>query len=299
MENGRKNYLISASILFSVIIIAGAWIYTTGLKTRPATEKNIPQVNNQLASLESQVLPKEGIVLPTKWDDLGKKLVESGVIDAQKLESIYTSRGGLSPEDKKLIYGAANGELKITEKNAGLILNLLWALGLGNKNEILEKGPMADPQYGGVQNFASTGGWTIGQGNVTTHYSRHQFITLTPAEQLLVLKVSKGIYRPCCDNSTYFPDCNHGMAMLGFLELMASQGANEEELYKAALAVNSYWFPDAYLTIAKYLEQKSIPWNKAVPEEVLGSDYSSASGYFKIASQVTPREGENGSGCNV
>ena len=56
------------------------------------------------------------------------------------------------------------------------------------------------------------------------HYSMHRFIVLTPEQQALVEKVSKGIYRPCCGNSVYFPDCNHGMAMLGLLELMASQG---------------------------------------------------------------------------
>ena len=42
------------------------------------------------------------------------------------------------------------------------------------------------------------------------------------------------VYRPCCDNATHFPDCNHGMAMLGLLELMAAQGASEEEMFAAA-----------------------------------------------------------------
>lgn len=31
----------------------------------------------------------------------------------------------------------------------------------------------------------------------------------------------------CCGNSTYFPDCNHGAAMLGFIELAVSQGLVE------------------------------------------------------------------------
>jgi len=48
------------------------------------------------------------------------------------------------------------------------------------------------------------------------------------------------------------------MAMLGLLELMAAQGVGEEEMYKAALAVNSYWFPDTYLTIAEYMQNKGI-----------------------------------------
>ena len=85
------------------------------------------------------------------------------------------------------------------------------------------------------------------------HYNRHIFFKLTPEQQALVDKVSRGIYRPCCNNSTHFPDCNHGMAMLGFLELMASQGVSEQDMWKAALAVNSYWFPDTYINIATYI----------------------------------------------
>ena len=37
-------------------------------------------------------------------------------------------------------------------------------------------------------------------------------------------KIAKGIYRPCCNNSTYFPDCNHGMAMLGLLVPSLTRG---------------------------------------------------------------------------
>ena len=120
----------------------------------------------------------------------------------------------------------------MTQENSGTILNLLWAFGLANKNEILEKGPMMDKRYGGAENFASTGGWTLSKGDSMNHYSMHSFITLTPQQQSLVEKVSQNIYRPCCGNSTYFPDCNHGMAMLGLLELLASQGISENEMYK-------------------------------------------------------------------
>ena len=71
------------------------------------------------------------------------------------------------------------------------------------------------------------------------HYSRHTLIKLTQKQQALVDTVSRGIYRPCCGNSAHFPDCNHGMAMLGLLERMASQGASEQDMWKAALTVNS------------------------------------------------------------
>ena len=51
---------------------------------------------------------------------------------------------------------------------------------------------------------------------------------------------------------------------------MASQGVSEEEMYKAALVVNSYWFPDTYITIAKYLKSQGKDWSQAVPKEILG-----------------------------
>jgi len=179
-----------------------------------------------------------------KWKNLGLQMVQAGVIDADKFESLYSQRGGLSEADRKLLYGKYNGDLVITEENSAVMLNMLWAFGLANKNPILEMGPMMDPSYGGAENFASTGGWTLGRGSAMDHYSMHEFVKLNGDQQALVEKVSKGIFRPCCKNSTYFPDCNHGMAMLGLLELMASQGASETAMNKKASQVNLLWFPE-------------------------------------------------------
>lgn len=248
---------------------------------------------------ETAVLPTNGVVLPASWGSLGKQMVESGVIDAKAFESVYAKRGGLTKEEQALVYGDNNGKLKIDAKNAGTILNLLWAFGLSNKNPILENGPMQDPKYGGAGRFASTGGWSLASGNVMNHYSQHSFVTLTAKQQALVEDVSKNIYRPCCNNPTSFPDCNHGMAMLGLLELMASQGASETEMYSAALQANSYWFPSTYLTIAKYFGGRGVSWDEIDPKEILGSAYSSASGYRQILEQVEPPKQGGGSSCGV
>jgi hypothetical protein len=187
----------------------------------------------------------EKALFALNWDNMGMRMVEAGVIDVEKFENLYSQKGGLTEENKKLLYGE-NNNIVISQDNSGFMLNLLWAFGLSNKNPILENGPMMDPRYGGAGNFASTGGWTLAKGDAMTHYSMHQFVTLTPEQQLLVEKVAKNVYRPCCDNSTYFPDCNHGMAMLGLLELMASQGASEADMYDVALQVNTLWFPGQY-----------------------------------------------------
>ena len=293
-EKKTLDHLLPSSILFSALIISGAWIYAAELKNPRAPEKIAR------TELEEKILPSAGVILPVSWGDLGAELVSVGAIDAEKFRAVYERKGAFTDEYASLLLGENNGQLKITNENAGYLLNLFWALGLANKNPILDSGEMADLRYGGAGNFASTGGWTIAQGNAMNHYSRHQFFELTREQQALVDKISRGIYRPCCDNSTHFPDCNHGMAMLGLLELMASQGVNEEDMWKTALAVNSYWFPNEYLTIAAYMKEKGIDWEDVNPKEILGTGYSSASGFAKIASQVTVPQGQGGgSGCGV
>ena len=258
------------------------------------------RADKELARLQDAVLPQEGVTLPVVWGNLGSELITLGVIDAGKMEQLYAARGGLSEEDRWILSGADNGKLKITAQNAGFLLNMFWALGLANKNEILEKGPMMDKKYGGdPSRFASTGGWSLARGNTMNHYSKHSMMALTPEQQEVVTRVSQGIYRPCCGNSTHFPDCNHGMAMLGLLELMASQGVGEDEMYRMALVANSYWFPDNYLTIAKYLESKNVSWNEADPRQILSADYSSGAGYNRIRSEVEPVKPKSGGSCGV
>ncbi|MBI2632803.1 MAG: hypothetical protein HYW78_00220 [Parcubacteria group bacterium] len=268
----------------------------------PQNENKSASVPDQAAQLsaatEKKVLPDE-VIIPIKWGDLGKKLIESGVIDKEKFESIYAQRGGLPGDMKKLLFEGNNGEIKMTRENAPVLLNILWALGLGNKNEILEKGPMSDPQYGGAGNFASTGGWPLAKGDAMDHYSKHSLIVLTPAQQKIVEDVSKNIYRPCCGNSVYFPDCNHGMAMLGLLELLAANGVKEDAMYQIALGANAYWFPDTYLTIAKFLEAKGIKWEEFSPQDILGYSFSSSAGYRQIVTQVAPQKSSGGGGCGA
>ena len=298
----KKENLLPASILISSLFLGGVLLYTVNLKN--GTDQGISSLIEKKTpeqELEGKVLPSKGVTLPVEWKDLGVKLVDAGVIDADKFKNIYEQRGAFTEEYRKLLLDENNGKIKITKENSGYILNLFWALGLANKNEILEKGEMMDPKYGGAENFASTGGWTIAKGGTMEHYSKHVFFDLTPEQQALVDKVSRGIYRPCCGNSVHFPDCNHGMAMLGLLELMASQGTSEQEMWDTALTVNSYWFPNNYLTIATYMKSKGIDWKNVKPQEMLGAEYSSSRGFANIASQVTQPEQQSasGSGCGL
>ncbi len=281
-------------------IIAAGIIVAVSLNVVPSNRA--PSVTTEMATqlnLQESVIPSSGVTLPITWGSLGAKLVETGTIDQNKMETLYKNRGGFPTEYRKMLEKNANERIVITNVNSGYLLNLLWALGLANKNPILS-GEMMNLAYGGAGNFASTGGWTMAVGNSMDHYNAHSLVMLTPEQQAFVDKISKGVYRPCCNNSTNFPDCNHGMAMLGLLELMASQGVSEQDMWKTALAVNSYWFPDTYLTIATYMKNKGIDWKDVNAQEILGINYSSASGYAQIASQVTaPNSSQGGSGCGA
>lgn len=299
-----SNWQIFTNFLLFMALILFAFFYSIDPKQKQnvtsSNSSNFSKITKTEDLLLEDVLPKQGLVLPIKWNDLGKKMIEAGVIDPQKFEALYAKRGGISEETKKLLYNTNNGNLVINDDNNGVILNLLWAFGLSNKNPILEYGPMVDSKYGGdASRFASTGGWTLAKGSAMNHYSKHSFVVLTKDEQELVERVSKNIYRPCCNNSTYFPDCNHGMAMLGLLELLAASHIPEDEMYKIALRVNSYWFPDTYLTLAKYFNSKGIEWKDVNPKEILGFNFSSASGFQKILTEIQPVERQSGGSCGV
>lgn len=233
------------------------------------------------------------------WNGHGAHLVATGTIDEKKFEALYAKRGGLDADTKRILSDPNAATMIITEDNASVMLNMLWAFGLGNKNEILTDGEMADPRYGGAGKFASTGGWTLAAGEPMSHYSKHAWVVLSADQQNLVDRVSRGIYRPCCNNSTHFPDCNHGMAMLGLLQLMAAQGASERELYTAALAVNKLWFPGTYDTIGAFLKKKGVDPRTVAPDKLLGAAFSSSSGYKAILAEVEPSTRGKGGGCGV
>ncbi len=206
----------------------------------------------------------------------------------------------LEIEKKMLAQLSANGSIDSSKLPQVTELNLLWAYGLANKNPVLENGPITDLRYGGPTNMASVGGWTVTQGSVMDHFDKHVLSALTPDQQQVIERMAKGIYRPCCGNATDFPDCNHGMAMLGLLEFLASSGASEDQMWNAAMTANTIWFPDNYQTIAEYMKEKGIDIKSVSPQELLGSKYSSASGYANIAAQVTkPIQKQSSGGCGV
>lgn len=248
------------------------------------------------AWLANVVAPPAGVDLPVEWDKLGPLLVTSGVVDRAKFEALYAERGGVPNDVQQILDGLRHERVRMTPTNAGALLNVLWAVGLGNESDVLTKGPMATSGTD-LGRFASTGGWTLAAGPTVDHIAKHRMIELTPDQATLVATVAHNIFRPCCNNPTDFPDCNHGMAMLGLLELLASQGLSENELYRTALAVNAYWFPDTYLSDARIAALSGKSWQSVEPQVLLSARFSSGSGTADVNRVLPPLPSSGGSSC--
>jgi hypothetical protein len=241
-----------------------------------------------LAALIQQVNPPEGYELPASYGDLGPRLLDAGVIDYDAFAAIYENSGSpLPPGQIEILTRGSDASVVINQANAHFLLNLFWAVGLANRNAILTEGPMVENGGGRIEGFASTGGWGLAAKPVAELYAGLDLIPLTPEQQARVEDVAAEVYRPCCDNPTLFPDCNHGMAMLGLLELMASQGASVDGMFEAARYVNAFWFPQQTLETAIYLQaHQGADFSDADPRLVVGRDFSSGSGAARVHQAV-------------
>lgn len=302
--------LVLASFLMGILISYMTWgrqpeSISTGLQPlASASNANSESDKVDLAGLMEQVNPPEGYKLPVRYGDLGPRLIESGVINYEAFAAVYDSAGDPLTQTQVGILKDGSSELiVITPENAHFLLNFFWAVGLVNRNPILTEGPMVQYSDGQIDRFASTGGWTLGTKPVKELFASAELIPLTTEQQARVEEVASAVYRPCCDNPTIFPDCNHGMAMLGLLELMASQNASVDEMFTAAKYVNAYWFPQQALMTAIYLNaNQNIDFNEADPRLVTGKDFFSARGagrvYASLQSEgLLPKAPGNGSSC--
>lgn len=281
-----KSKLIALLLVVLAYLLVSKYFTISVLpKTASLTSSNETTQTLDANSLAQKVVPAEGYSVNLNWGDTGIKLVEAGGIDFKKYQETYSD-----PKYAELLnYLTENKHqgITITADNAYFWVNTLWALGLTQQSDVLSKGIMGQEYKDRLANFASTGGWTLGTKDAVKLYSSSQIIPLTQEQQDLVTKVSANIYRPCCGNPTSFPDCNHGMAILGLLELMASQGASEQDMYRASLAFNSYWFPSTYVDLAYYFQtQKGLTWDKVDPKTVLSAQYSSGQGYQAIKKEI-------------
>lgn len=289
---------------WTIVYIVAVFLFVVG--SNYLKEGGIKANNSKRAeALYEQVNPKNGYKLPVSYGDLGPRLLETGAIDYDAFAAIYKKGNSpLSADQVDILQSGSGEQIVITAENAHFLLNFFWAVGLVNKNPILTDGPMVEESNGYFEKFASTGGWTLAAKPMTELYASIELILLNAEQQKRVEEVAQAVYRPCCDNSTLFPDCNHGMAMLGLLELMASQGATTDQMFEAAKYINAFWFPQQTLEIAIYIQTNDwVDFAAADPREVVGKSLSSASG-FKAVHEALLEDGllkqapSQGGGCS-
>jgi len=305
-ESDKPWLKVMLALIFATLLVGWNMLRTEPIVARSNYLQSVhaSNVDQQLVNqVLTEVLPPEGFPTRIVFGDAILRLLQAGVIDEDKFREIYRQQGGLPPEFKDIFSQPAVAPIKLTRQNAGIYVNLLWPIGLSNRMALNESSPVKGSD---LFNFASTGGWNLGQANNGgVYFNKFDIVPLTKEQEELVVKIAKNTYRPCCNNSTFFQDCNHGSALLGLLELGASQGLSEAELYREALAFNSFWFPDTYLQTALYFKLvNNIDWKDIDPKLVMGKDYSSVSGWYKNVSQpfqargVTLNELGN-TGCGV
>ncbi len=233
----------------------------------------------------AEVLPKDGFQTKIVLGTVVPQLVTDGIIDMSKMQTLYKSHGGIPANTMQLLTQPSNTPLLVNADNASQLVNLLWPIGLSNKTVINEKSPIAGKD---VNNFASTGGWTLGkEANGGAYFNSSPLVPLTASQEARVLQIAENTYRPCCDNSTFFQDCNHGSAALALVELGVAQGLSDADIYRTILDFNSFWFPQNYIQLGLYFKAvKHMDWKDVDPKVVLGKDYSSATGNYKIQAEV-------------
>ena len=259
-----------------------------------------PLPEPSIENLEVAVVPEEGYEVKINWGDTGKKLVKAGGIDMGKFEKNYSTPN--YAELMSYLTESKDKGININKESSYFWVNTLWALGLTQNSKVLSEGIMGTEYKDRLANFASTGGWTLGSKAAVDLYSSSNILDLDEAEQEMVSEITSNIYRPCCGNPTSFPDCNHDMAILGLVELMVDQGFSEDEIYKASLMFNSYWFPQTYIDLAYYFQtEENTLWEELDAKELLSAQYSSAPGYQAIKEKIgdVPGTESRGGSCGA
>ena len=246
--------------------------------------RQMEATQTDVADLVRQINPPEGYKVPASFGDIGPELLEAGAMEAQDFIQVYEQAGQpLNEEQLAILQQGSPSAVVFNQENAYFLLNFFWALGLTNDNPVLTEGPMLDNGRANVVNYASTGGWSLAAKPVQSLYASAAIVELTPQQQARLEEVIQVVYRPCCNNPTHFPDCNHGMAMLGLMELMASQGASLEEMFQAAKYANAFWYPQQSLELATYFKAaQGANFDRADSRQLVSRQFSSRSGFQTV-----------------
>ncbi|RIK51244.1 MAG: hypothetical protein DCC57_10935 [Chloroflexi bacterium] len=301
----RRRFLVNAAtatLAFGWGVGAGYWTWgrTPAPSAEPAAAVAVPTPQPPTLGLP------HSYTLPVAYGLLGPQLIQVGAFAYEAFAQVYAEAGQpLSAEQQAILREGSDAPVVIDHANAYFLLNLLWALGLSNNNRLLREGALVANSGGQVDRFASTGGWSLAAKPIAQLYSGSALVTLTEAQQARVEEAAAAIYRPCCNNPTSFPDCNHGMAMLGLLQWLAAQDADVDTLFEAAKMVNSFWYPTQARELTLYYQAQTGEDFAAIPaREAVGRARFSSDGFGEVhnwlaANGKLEAPSQNGSGCGV
>jgi len=306
-NNLRKYWAVLALITYIAGLGSGYMLWGSSKAGNGAGGgKAASGEHDDMGALFDQVNPPDGYELPIQYGNFAPRLVAAGIIDYAGFVKLYQEIGfPLSEQQIAILSKGSNDTVVFNKENQHFLLNLFWALGLANQNKILTEGLMMRDGKDKVVNFASTGGWTLASAPVADLYASQPIIILTDEQQKRLEEVAAGVYRPCCDNPTHFPDCNHGMAMLGMLELMASQGASVGDMFEAAKYVNAFWFPQQALELAVLFKtSNNVEFTQVEGAQVVGKQLFSGSGFQVVHQWLAKNEKldqvpDGGGSCGV
>lgn len=304
MNKDIEKILLGVVLLAFIILMPMA---ADKLGLRASLEDSLTPPDTKIPeNILSQINPADGYTVNAVYGDIGPKLLAAGAIDLEKIKAVYEQAGKpLTDEQIKILTEGSNEKIKISPENSYFLLNFLWAMGITNKNRILDEGPIMKYGADQVGRFASTGGWTLGTTPSTEFFSKYAIVTLSEEQQAILEDFAFNSYRPCCSNPTGFPDCNHGAAALALGEIMASQGATADEIFEAFKYFNAFWFPQTYLDVATYFEAKEgKSWQQVPGRIIAGKEYSTPQGWqatrkWLFANGLLEEAPEGGGTCGV
>lgn len=307
----RRNTTVAAAIITAIALISLLYYANSYMNSHignanskltnvstavPANSSSLGQIN--VTRLQAEVLPAQGFILNAKWGNVAQKAVQDGTINVANLSKILNySKEPLTKAELSILNGTSTQNITLNSSDALFVVDVLWGIGINNNNTIITEGSIS--QYSNQTytaangtiihytqtpyGYASTGGYGP-LGNL--QLGKLNLISLTPDQQKVVDYVATNSYRPCCDNPTSFPDCNHGAAALALVEIMASQGNGINATFTAVKDFNSLYFTQQYLYDAVYFASKGIAWNNVPPALITGFNFSSATGTYNIQQYV-------------
>ncbi|MDE1846348.1 MAG: hypothetical protein KGH53_03660 [Candidatus Micrarchaeota archaeon] len=305
----------------AILVLAAFYFSSQPLTTQHNFTKQISPNSINLTAISLQVVPSGGYVLPFRWGKSIKTLVDAGAINVSNFTALIKNSGQqLTGSEKSIINGTYEGYIQFNSTNTEFVQLAFWALGVNNNNTIIRNGPIINasiqysgqinsnattgrtvtPQYVASQYFASTGGYgPIGR----LQFSALGVLRLSAAQQSIADYTAENSYRPCCDNPTAFPDCNHGAAALGIIELLASQGATQNQVLRAVEEFNQYQFPGQYGEIAAYFATQGENYTSINAGAIIGKNYSSLTGYLRVHQYLIQKgiikQAAGGAACGV